>query len=118
MSKKKYKPKISYKKSYTKSRRNYNGDKRYKEWRQAVRARDDRSCRWPGCKKKNRGIQVHHIKKWATNPALRYVVSNGICLCRAHHNKIKGKEELYERLFYEILVGDISQLIDDYNESI
>ena len=35
-------------------------------------------------------LQVHHIKPWKNNKELRYVVSNGITLCRKCHLKAHG----------------------------
>jgi len=76
-------------------------DPRYKQFRQAVRKRD-KGCRWPGCKCKKK-IQVHHIMKWYDYPTLRYVVTNGICLCKKHHNLTRGKEMIYAPMFMRII---------------
>lgn len=74
----------------------------YKAWRQAVLKRDGHKCRWPNCKK-HRRLQVHHIRTWAKNLSLRFMVSNGISLCSQHHKNIKGKEHHYVTLFTYIL---------------
>jgi len=81
--------------------RNYK-DPLYKEWRKKVYTRDNHSCQWPGCNKKT-GLNAHHIKTWANYPALRFVVDNGITLCKLHHKLIKGMEEIYEGVFYKIV---------------
>ena len=83
-------------------KRNYDC-KAYKKFRTDVLRRDKRTCRWPKCGSRKR-IHVHHIRTWASHPALRFVVKNGICLCRYHHDLISGKEEYYEKLFYLILM--------------
>ena len=83
--------------------RNYD-DPLYKEFRSAVRKRDKSTCQYPGCGCRKR-VHVHHIKRWADYPGLRYLVENGICLCAYHHSLTKGNEEQYERLFYEIIRG-------------
>jgi hypothetical protein len=70
----------------------------YIKWRRDVRNRDNRTCQMPNCKCKSK-LQTHHIIKWATQPRLRFVVSNGITLCRAHHESIKGKEECWAPYF-------------------
>ena len=74
----------------------------YANWRRKVYARDKGKCQMPGCKKRKR-IQVHHIRKWSSAASLRYEVDNGICLCWDCHKEVTGKEEHYERLFYEII---------------
>lgn len=102
----------THKKKQFANSRNYLQDHRYKKWRKAVRTRDKATCRWPGCKTK-KSIQVHHIKTWAQYPALRYIVSNGICLCSKHHKKVKGKEDYYARMFYDILRKDIEDLMEE-----
>lgn len=85
----------------TLSKRNYD-DPAYAKWRYAVYARDNHQCQWPECKKKKH-LNAHHIKKWADFPSLRLEIHNGITLCRAHHDKIKGREVDFERFFYTIL---------------
>lgn len=77
-------------------------DPSYQRWRKAVLARDGYKCQWPKCRCKRR-LQVHHIRKWSTAAALRYTVSNGISLCRVHHNKVKGKEIYYIEVFTTII---------------
>lgn len=81
--------------------RNYN-DPKDKAFRQAVRRRDRHICQWPNCGKK--GVQVHHILPYASSPALRYSVSNGICLCKAlHHKMVTGNELAYASLLSNIV---------------
>jgi hypothetical protein len=82
-------------------KRDYN-DKQYKAWRAAVRKRDGSKCMMPKCTMKRR-VVVHHIKRWADYPELRYIVSNGICLCRKCHISIQNKEEMYEALFMTLI---------------
>lgn len=76
-------------------------DPQYKKFRKMVRLRD-KCCRWPNCGKKVR-LQVHHILEWAKYPALRYVIANGITLCKKHHQAIRGKESSYANMFISIL---------------
>jgi hypothetical protein len=60
----------------------------YKAFVRECLIRDKFTCQKCGevSRKGNRVVlQVHHIKPWAGNPELRYVVSNGITLCKACH---------------------------------
>lgn len=78
-------------------------DPKYKKWRKRVYIRDRWACKMPGCAGMDKKLNAHHIKKWAGYPALRYVISNGITLCRACHDRIWGSEEEYESLFLHIV---------------
>lgn len=71
----------------------YRMDRKYKKVRLEVLKRDKYKCKQCGS---NKFVQVHHIKKWADYPTLRYEVSNMIALCRACHRKLWGKEEDWE----------------------
>lgn len=74
----------------------------YKKWRRDVKVRDGYLCQWPRCKSKTR-LEVHHIKTWSENPALRFTVANGITLCNKCHKKIRGKEKEFEYFFLQLL---------------
>lgn len=80
-------------------------DPKYIEWRKAVYARDKFKCQWPNCNKKSR-LNAHHIKNWAEFPGLRFVVDNGITLCRDHHDMIKSMEESYASTFMRIVAAN------------
>lgn len=90
-------------------------DPAYSQWRASVRKRDRGTCQFPGCGSK-RKVQVHHIKKWADFPSLRYAVSNGICLCRKCHEHIHGHEESYAPRFMRILAEKELAKIKDKKE--
>ena len=75
----------------------------YKEWRRKVLRRDSYKCQMPGCNRRGKRMQVHHIQKWSSASSLRYDASNGITLCWDCHNEVNGKEEMYIRLFYNII---------------
>lgn len=77
-------------------------DATYWEWRNAVIKRDNGKCQYPGCRRK-KGVQIHHIIRWADCYDLRYSINNGICLCRTHHKKITGNETIYSDLFITIV---------------
>jgi 5-methylcytosine-specific restriction endonuclease McrA len=82
-------------------RRDWN-EPAYAKWRKDIRKRDRQKCQWPGCGSKRR-LEVHHIKKWSDNPALRYSINNGITLCKNCHQRIKGSEENYEVFLLKLL---------------
>lgn len=87
--------------SYKKKTRDFNTPE-YSEWRKLVRKRDNSTCQMPNCGSKQK-IKVHHILRWADAPSLRFVVDNGICLCRTCHDKITGYESHYVGLFKGIV---------------
>jgi 5-methylcytosine-specific restriction endonuclease McrA len=62
----------------------------YKDWRDAVFARDNYTCQACG---DDRGgnLQAHHVKSFAAHPELRFVVSNGITFCRDCHERLHLK---------------------------
>lgn len=79
------------------------GSPAYVRWRKRVYARDGYRCRLCGsCD----GLNAHHIKMWARFPSLRFVVSNGITLCRVHHLLVSGREEEYEAAFTRLVGND------------
>lgn len=82
----------------------------YSMWRKSVCTRDSYRCQMPGCTYWGRGVQVHHIQKWADNPPLRYAPSNGITLCIACHKKVNGKEEHYSQLFRTIILSKYKEM--------
>jgi 5-methylcytosine-specific restriction endonuclease McrA len=83
--------------------RNYD-DPVYKDWRRSIYKRDGYRCQWPGCKCRGGRLHVHHILRWADYPSKRYDKSNGITLCKEHHDRVKGKEDDYARMFLDILL--------------
>lgn len=87
--------------SYRNKGRDYNSPE-YKKWRAEVRKRDKATCQMPKCNSR-KAIKVHHIIRWADAPSLRFVTSNGICLCRKCHDRITGNEHYYIELFKSII---------------
>jgi 5-methylcytosine-specific restriction endonuclease McrA len=79
------------------------GDPIYKDWRKKVLRRDSYKCQMPGCKRRGKRMQVHHIQKWSAASSLRYETSNGITLCWDCHKEVNGKEGIYSGLFYGIV---------------
>lgn len=73
----------------------------YKSWRFRVYSRDGFCCQ--NCGKKGVVLNCHHIIKHAVAIHLRYVVSNGITLCKECHDMVTGHEEAYEAKFNNIV---------------
>jgi 5-methylcytosine-specific restriction endonuclease McrA len=87
---------------------NYNA-KLYKEWRSKVFHRDQFCCRICGDKGY---IEAHHIRPKSKHPALAYVISNGIALCKYHHAQVTGREEKFIMFFRKILKTDTRDFKD------
>lgn len=65
------------------------GSLEYILWRNAVYKRDNWKCRICEMKCMKGNIIAHHLKKFADYPELRFVVDNGITLCRRCHIQIE-----------------------------
>lgn len=79
-------------------------DPKYIAWRNDVYKRDRFKCQWPNCNTKLK-LNAHHIKNWADFPGLRFIIDNGITLCRYHHDMVKGMEEAYASTFMRIVAS-------------
>lgn len=56
-----------------------------REWRKGVFERADYACDL--CGERAGRLAAHHLNSWAQYPAERFVPSNGVCLCAAHHKE-------------------------------
>ena len=66
----------------------------YAEWRRQVFMQDDYTCQ--ECGDKNGGnLEAHHLIPICINIDLAYVVDNGLTMCIACHNEIRGHELEY-----------------------
>jgi 5-methylcytosine-specific restriction endonuclease McrA len=63
----------------------------YKTWRESVFIRDNYTCQ--KCNAKGY-IEAHHIKLWCDYPELRFLVDNGITLCKPCH---KNEHKTYNK---------------------
>jgi len=71
---------------------NIRGSLEYILWRDAVYKRDNWTCRICGehCKKGN--IVAHHLQKFSEFPELRFIIDNGLTLCRKCHAEIENPQ--------------------------
>lgn len=63
----------------------------YRKWRMAVYRRDRFACIECGAKGRKAGLVAHHVKFFSRSPELRFLLENGITLCKKHHEKIHAK---------------------------
>lgn len=63
----------------------------YLEWKNQVKSRDNNRCKMES-NECNGKLEAHHIFNWIDYKDLRYIISNGITLCRKHH-PLKWEEE-------------------------
>ena len=59
--------------------------KRYCDWRDSVFIRDDFTCKI--CNKRGVHIAAHHKNSFSKYPNLRFDITNGVTLCKDHHNQ-------------------------------
>jgi len=65
----------------------------YRSWRLSVFERDEFTCQ--KCKEKGGRLNAHHIQSWSNYPELRFVVSNGITLCKECHDEFHRRYGMY-----------------------
>lgn len=81
----------------------------YRDWRNAVFAKDCYTCQKCGARNGEGAeitINAHHINNWGDYPDKRYDVSNGITLCEKCHREfhsIYGKKNNNEEQIYDFL---------------
>ena len=65
-------------------------DEKYMRWRNEVFKRDDWTC--GDCGKRGGVLEPHHLKGWTKYPELRYIIENGITLCKNCHILTRKKK--------------------------
>lgn len=75
----------------------------YKIWRKSVFERDNYTCKLKSLECISK-IEAHHIYRWADYPELRYIINNGITLCKFHHPLKKSEEKRMIPIFQELLL--------------
>ena len=78
-------------------RENFMSTTEYKSWRRDVFSRDEFKCQFPLCFSKSNKLEVHHVLVYEKYPQYRLVLKNGITVCKADHQKVKGREEKFEK---------------------
>jgi hypothetical protein len=80
----------------------------YKEWRNAIFARDNYTCQC--CGEKSGDIEAHHIDNFSDNVDKRFDIDNGITLCKKCHNPI------YEGSFHNVYgtFNNNKEQLDEY----
>lgn len=58
---------------------------KYTHWRTKVFKRDKYTCQ--ACNKVGGKLEAHHIKSWAEYPKIRFIIKNGLTLCKKCHEK-------------------------------
>lgn len=82
-------------------------DPRYKAWRFSVFSMFNYTCCM--CNQKGVPLQAHHIIRWVDSEKLRYVVSNGVALCKDCHVFVTGKEDSYRDYFQRVVRQKIKE---------
>jgi len=73
-----------------------------REWSKSVKKRDAWKCKISN-KDCDGKIESHHILSWKDYPELRYVLENGITLCKIHHPKKREDEKRLSPYFKSLL---------------
>ena len=64
---------------------------RRERWKKAVIGRDNYKCQNPYCKQNTVILDAHHIISKGSRPEWRFVLENGITLCRLCHKMVHDK---------------------------
>lgn len=73
----------------------HRGGTKEREWKEAVKKRDNYTCQ--NCGKENLigyDCHAHHIQPWEQFPELRFIVENGLTLCGSCHDSIEVRKPI------------------------
>lgn len=76
----------------------------YRRWRAKVYRRDGYSCQWCG-DARGGNLIAHHLSCWVKYPRLRFIVRNGITLCKGCHHayhKLAGPKQATKSHFNKL----------------
>lgn len=87
----------------------------YMDWAKSIKNRDGWRCRLKNneCSEK---LQAHHIFNWTDHPELRYIINNGITLCKVHHPLKWDEEKRMIPIFQELILMDKYKLAGETPE--
>lgn len=74
----------------------------YYNWRSNIKIRDNYECKLKNNECSGR-LEVHHIFSFTRYPELRYLLTNGITLCKYHHPLKKDEEQRMIPIFQELI---------------
>lgn len=85
---------LSWKGGITPENKRIRNSIEFRLWREAVFTRDNWTCQRCGIRSENGKVvylHPHHIKNFAQYPELRFVIKNGITLCKSCHMEFHKK---------------------------
>jgi hypothetical protein len=85
----------------------FSAQRQHADWSAAVLARDRRTCQECGA---THNLEAHHIWPQSWYPSLRYVLKNGLTLCRACHERVSVVPEITPTQFRQLTLNE--QLIN------
>jgi hypothetical protein len=97
----------------TPAEQNERDNDRYREWREAIIARDKNKCVL--CQS-SEFLQAHHIERWIDNKERRYDLKNGVTLCYHCHMRHHGQyRAAFKPEITAMLIGYIKSIYRSKN---
>lgn len=84
-------------------RKDKRGEHSYVIWKNAVKSRDNNTCKLKSNECSHGRLEAHHIFNHRNYPELRFIISNGITLCRFHHPLTPEEETRMIPIFQELI---------------
>ena len=92
------------------------GTKRYRDWKDAVKERDNHTCKLCGTRDMPYSI-AHHILSYNTNPELRYAITNGVTVCASCHSMVHHHFDCVSYFSNLINPSEITRRAPEYGKS-